>query len=147
MNKDERKGRFLLPAHQLKRLELITNIVGEKMGLLFEDINVKVREPNQVKARQIIIYVYRKLYPYKHDQLSLPSIGKYFDSSGANGPLDHSTVIHSLKKAQDYYTVEKDYRQLVDSVIADVSKRDTMRNLFKNYEYEKTTVYKYLLGI
>jgi len=69
--------------------ENIIDIVAEEMNLERDDILSSKREKKIVKARQVSMFLCRKLLKY-----SYPEIGKFF------GGKDHSTVIYSVKKIQ-----------------------------------------------
>jgi chromosomal replication initiator protein len=84
----------ILNTVQEKRIDNLTfeniiDIVADEMSLDREDILSSKREKEIVKARQVCMFLCRKLLKY-----SYPEIGKFF------GGKDHSTVIYSVKKIQ-----------------------------------------------
>ena len=70
-------------------VELIQEIVAAKYKLSVNDLKDKKKTQSIVLARQIAMYLCRKIL-----SLSLPAVGKKF------GGRDHSTVIHSCMKIE-----------------------------------------------
>jgi chromosomal replication initiator protein len=87
-------------------IDFIVKTVGEYMGIGLDKIKSGKRKREYVEARQISMYLTRKF-----TKLSLKEIGDHF------GGKDHSTVIHSIKTAEDRYSVEVDLKEKIDELI------------------------------
>jgi chromosomal replication initiator protein len=115
VNNDLKEKDFfsILNTVQEKRIENLTfdniiDIVADEMSLERDDILSSKREKEIVKARQVCMFLCRKLLKY-----SYPEIGKFF------GGKDHSTVIYSVKKIQKL----KEDSQFMKSLLKNLEQR------------------------
>lgn len=69
----------------------VLEVVAERTGISIEDIQMRSRKHEKVRARQIASYVYVRIFG-----VPLQIVGEYL------GGYDHSTVIHSVKAVEDY---------------------------------------------
>ena len=87
-------------------IESIQKVVASYFGLAPKDLRSKRRLKHVVEARQIAMYLAKKLTPF-----SLIDIGDKF------GGKDHSTVIHSIKKVEDRLTKDAYIQHVVDDLM------------------------------
>lgn len=100
-----RRGVTRKPA---KRIVLIAQVIVatcEFYGLSPEELASKNREGETVRARQIAMYVARKM-----TGRSYPEIGRQI------GGFDHSTVVHAYRKIEGLLETNPEVRTDVDSV-------------------------------
>lgn len=71
------------------------------------DIDIKSRKTEIVEARQITMYLSKKLL---NPKLSLTAIGKQI------GNKDHATVLHSNKTVIRVMTVDRNYRSNIEAI-------------------------------
>ncbi len=93
-------------------INLAIEAVKEITGVTFEQMNESgprgqiSRKTNKVEARRLVIVLVKD-----NSTLSLCQIGQVFRDQ------DHSTVIHALKKHDDYTYTDKKYNALYQSVL------------------------------
>ncbi len=80
-----------------KRVRLIKEFVAKYFAVSIDDLSSNKRNKNIVQARQIAMYLTRRL-----TGISFNNIGKYF------GNRDHSTVMYAIRKVKN--SVEKDVK-------------------------------------
>ncbi len=85
--------------------ETIVKVVAEWFGLKPSDVKSRRRSRNIVVPRQIAMYLMRKLTP-----MSLPDIGEFF------GGMDHSSVLHSVKKVEKLLETDGNIRKTVEEL-------------------------------
>ena len=83
-------------------LDSIKTIVAEEFDVTVEKINGKTRKRSVVMARQVSMFLAKKL-----TNKSLKAIGEHF------GGRDHSTVIYSCKAVQDLMDTDTDFNNSV----------------------------------
>ncbi len=86
-------------------IEEIQRIVCEYLGIDENTVRAKKRTKEAVRARQIAMYFCKKLTDH-----SLKTIGLHF------GGRDHSTVIHSINKVNDYLETDPQYRSTIEDL-------------------------------
>ena len=82
--------------------DLIISIVAETMDIRISELFSSKRHHNIVRARQIAMYLCRKLLKY-----SFPQIGSIF------GGKDHSTVIYACRKIEKLKREDRDMKELL----------------------------------
>ena len=85
---------------------VITALVASRFSIAPEELSGRDRHPERVKARQIAMFLCRKLLG-----LSYPAIGALFNGK------DHSTVIHAVKKINELQRSNSDTNKLVTELI------------------------------
>ncbi len=85
--------------------ELIQRMVAERYNVSITDLLGKRRTHNVALARQVAMYLCRKLTTY-----SYPEIGAYF------GGRDHSTVIHSYRTVEDRAAKDKELSEVLEGI-------------------------------
>ena len=86
-------------------IEDILKTVASKMGVKVSDIKSPKKNKNIALARQIAMYLSRKLTP-----ASFPDIGEKI------GHRDHSTVIYACKKVEKLLETDIKYNQLIEEI-------------------------------
>lgn len=79
--------------------DLINNLskyVATSYGISIDKLRSKCRKRKPKEARQVCMYMLRTC-----TNLTLESIGEYYGK-------DHTTVIHAVKKVQDYIDADRD---------------------------------------
>ncbi len=74
-------------------------MVCDHFNIEFDKLQSKSRLGDVVNARQIAMYLTKKF-----TKNSLKSIGSYY------GKRDHTTVIHSIQKVDDFLNTDEDYK-------------------------------------
>lgn len=82
----------------------IMEAVEEKTGVLRSHLYGKSRLTSIVTARQIFCYLCRK-----YTKLSMVDIGKMLGK-------DHSTIVHSVKKAKIYKEYDKEFQEKLKAI-------------------------------
>ena len=77
----------------------IQRMVCDHFNIEFDKLQSKSRLGDVVNARQIAMYLTKKF-----TKNSLKSIGSYY------GKRDHTTVIHSIQKVDDFLNTDEDYK-------------------------------------
>lgn len=90
------------------RPALIVEYVSERFGC---ELTAKSRKQEIVFARHVCMHLLKKF-----TRLSLKEIAQYF------GSLDHSTVIHGIRKLQDLIDTEETTKALVEQCENDIYK-------------------------
>lgn len=73
------------------------------------DLFIRTRKRNISEARHVCMYILRK-----HFNFSTIIIGKIF---GKNGKIfDHSTVSCAIKKIENLYNVDKNFKRFLDNI-------------------------------
>lgn len=90
--------------------ELITNIVAEQYGVTVENILSKRRTAEIVQARQVTMYLCRKLM-----DTSLSQIGSFL------GHRDHTTVIHGISSVESELKINDEMKTKVDVIIKKIN--------------------------
>ena len=85
--------------------ELIQRMVSERYNVSLTDLLGKRRTHNVALARQVAMFLCRKLTTY-----SYPEIGAYF------GGRDHSTVIHSYRSIEERITRDSELSVVVEEI-------------------------------
>ena len=85
--------------------ELIQRLVAERYNVSITDLLGKRRTHNVALARQVAMFLCRKLTTY-----SYPEIGAYF------GGRDHSTVIHSYRSVEERVGKDKDLSAVLEEI-------------------------------
>jgi chromosomal replication initiator protein len=87
-------------------VEAIIRVVGEQMQVKPNDIKGDRRQQGIARARQVAMYITRKI-----TNLSFPAIGEKF------GGKDHSTVINAEQRVEQLMGEEPEFRNLVESLM------------------------------
>jgi chromosomal replication initiator protein len=87
-------------------VEAIIRVVGEQMQVKPNDIKGDRRQQGIARARQVAMYITRKI-----TNLSFPAIGEKF------GGKDHSTVINAEQRVEQLMGDEPEFRNLVESLM------------------------------
>jgi chromosomal replication initiator protein len=86
-------------------VDAIIKVVGEAMQVKPSDIKGDRRQQGIARARQVSMYLTRKI-----TALSYPAIGEKF------GGKDHSTVINAEQRVEQLMADDADFRALVESL-------------------------------
>lgn len=86
-------------------IENIQNYVGEFFGIDSNKLRDKTRKQEIVEARQIAMYLSKKM-----TKSSLKTIGLHF------GGRDHSTVIHSISTVEDRLKTSSKHQQILKDI-------------------------------
>jgi hypothetical protein len=89
--------------HATKLLHIVLSSVSEVTTVQPKTIIEKTRDKEHVEARHISMALL-----YQHTNLTLKVIGKLF------GNRDHTTVLNSSIKAQDFNQYDKHFKQVYD---------------------------------
>jgi chromosomal replication initiator protein len=87
-------------------VETIIRVVGEQMQVKPQEIKGDRRQQNVARARQVAMYLTRKI-----TALSYPVIGERF------GGKDHSTVINAEQRIEQLMGEEPELRATVESLL------------------------------
>ena len=90
--------------------QLIVNIVAEHFSITADDITSKRRNSEFVQARQICMYLCRKLTAE-----SLQNIGK------ALGKKDHTTVIHGIEKMTEEIQYNEELKNRIEIIVKKIN--------------------------
>lgn len=90
-------------------IENIKSLVAKHYQLTVEELLSKSRKRKIVIARQVSMYIARKVTPH-----SLESIGKIF------GGKDHSTVVHSIRQVENQIGLDTYFRDEVNKLEKEV---------------------------
>ena len=90
--------------------QLIVNVVAEHFGITADDITSKRRNSEFVQARQICMYLCRKLTAE-----SLQNIGK------ALGKKDHTTVIHGIEKITEEIQYNEESKNRIEIIVKKIN--------------------------
>ena len=85
--------------------EYILKCVSEEFGVKLSDIKSRKRTKNVLVPRQVAMYLLRKF-----TALSFPEIGEFF------GGMDHTSVIHSVKKIENMLKTDPSLRKKVENL-------------------------------
>jgi chromosomal replication initiator protein len=85
-------------------LEMIQKLVADHYNIKVADLKAKNNSKAVAEPRQIAMYLAKNLTP-----ASLPEIGKGF------GGKHHSTVIHSIRKIENWRKTDPDFDRLINS--------------------------------
>ena len=105
---------------ELTKLKLVAETVAEYYKITVEDMrkedsknttNKGSRKHMYVEPRQISMYLIKD---YLKSPISLVSIGVFF------GGRDHSTVINAIQVTQDRIDVNRDFRDKIEYIKADI---------------------------
>jgi len=91
-------------------VETIIKIVAEAMQVKPQDIKGDRRQQNVARARQVAMYLTRRI-----TALSYPVIGEKF------GGKDHSTVINAEQRIEELMTEDPDLSKTVQSLFRRLS--------------------------
>lgn len=95
--------------------DYIKFIVLESMGLDTElDLTRRTRRKEYVEARRIVAYLVNSLCVGRIS--SLVGIADWFKIYNKNGYPDHTTIISYLKKVDDYYFTDIQFRDFIDTI-------------------------------
>ncbi len=89
----------------------ITNTILRHYKISMEELRSKSRKADLVEARQVICY-----FLYQRLDISLAKIGAII-------LRDHSTVLHSVKKVQEYIETYKHFRERLEKIEKDIDKK------------------------
>jgi chromosomal replication initiator protein len=95
-------------------VEEIIKIVGAKLNVKIADIKAHNKNKNFVLARQISMYLARKL-----TNLSFPDIGQKI------GGRDHSTVIYANKKIAQQLETNANTKKMVNDIEENIINRSS----------------------
>lgn len=95
----------VIPAHIKNRVALIQKIVCEEMNVSLGDVLSQRRTALPVMARQVGMYLAKKMTPY-----SLPEIGRRF------GGRDHTTVLHAVRRVTGKRADDPSVNELVSAL-------------------------------
>ncbi len=84
--------------------DLIMKEVAKYYNISADKLSSANRSREMVQPRQVAMYLVRHLTNY-----SLPEIGKVFER-------DHSTVLHSINKIEEYLTSTSDMKNIIDDL-------------------------------
>lgn len=98
--------------------EIIIQETANFHGLTPADLKGRGRTRNTATARQISMYLIRKL-----TNLTLDDIGKQYDGKTGQG-MDHSTVMSSIRKVEDRLKVDKEFSYTVRDIDANINSRE-----------------------
>ena len=105
------------------------------------DLPFKKGRKNQVKYRQIIQYLSKKLNNQipngSHEFLSLEKIGRYY-SEYTGIVYDHATVRHSVKKIQGFIESYENYSMEINNIIKIIKTLSVSKSL--SFSEEKLIV-------
>jgi len=99
------KGTFNSPRNANLSMDIIIRVVAEYYGLTPNDLKGKKKSQNIVNARQIAMYIGRKMTDY-----STTEIGQDF------GGRDHTTVMYSIKKVNDNLLRDPSLETTIDNI-------------------------------
>ena len=108
-----------------KALAIVAEVTNEKP----DDIKSKNRSRELVRARQFFVQL---VYSDKSTKKSLQKIATFL------GDRDHSTIINNRKSFDDFYEIEKDYKEMYDKIHKIYTDEYGMRELY--YWAEKTKI-------
>lgn len=91
-------------------LDIIMDVVCEKLSVSPQDINGKSRKRETVRARQIVMHL-----TLKHTSLPALRVGRLI------GGRDHSTVLHSCRKMEKEIKQDKELAALVCSIETEIN--------------------------
>ena len=92
-------------------ISLIKRAVSEYFQISIEDISSRKRTKEIAEARQIAMYLSRKM-----TKSSLPKIGEEF------GGRDHTTVMHACDKIKEWINQESSFKLTIDEIVQKLSK-------------------------
>lgn len=90
-----------------KDAEQIIERATEAIGIKYNDLKKRSRRPELVEGRMILAHV---LYSNYALGLNLTDVAKLV------GHTDHTTIIHLLKKLENFCSVYPDYKQKIEYV-------------------------------
>ena len=93
------------PKHSNLSMDIIIRVVAEYFGLTPNDLKGKKRTQNVVSARQLAMFIGRRITEY-----STTEIGQDF------GGRDHTTVMHSIKKIEDKLLTDTTLESTIDNL-------------------------------
>jgi len=99
------KNIFNSPRGVNMSMDNIIRVVAEHFGLTPNDLKGKKRSHNIVNARQIAMFIGRKMTDY-----SMTEIGQDF------GGRDHTTVMHSIKKIEENLITDSGLETTIDNL-------------------------------
>lgn len=99
---------FKAPVYKFIELEIISQVVLSHFKLTARDVQIISRKEEVVLARQLIMY-FGKMYTDK----TLTDIGRFMRPQK---PMDHTTVIHSIKVIKDYLETEHKYSAVINDL-------------------------------
>lgn len=88
--------------------DLILKEVGKYYSITTDKLSSSNRTKEMVQPRQVAMYLVRHLTNY-----SLPEIGKVFSR-------DHTTVLHSIHKIEEYLKTTDDMKNIIDDLIKNI---------------------------
>ena len=88
--------------------EIILQEVSNFYTIPVEKLRGSGRSRDMVQPRQVAMYLVRKLTDY-----SLPEIGKVFSR-------DHTTVLHSINKVEEYLKTTTEMENIIKTLIANI---------------------------
>ena len=88
--------------------DLILKEVGKYYSITTDKLSSSNRSKEMVQPRQVAMYLVRHLTNY-----SLPEIGKVFSR-------DHTTVLHSIHKIEEYLKTTDDMKNIIDDLIKNI---------------------------
>lgn len=118
---------------EFEKNELIELSMKNKPGLMYISWNVanyfgldsliviegKGRKKELTQPRQICYYVAHKIYGYTQKQ-----IADFFGGDTAQGTKNHSTILSGIRRTQNLMDTEKDYNELVNTIIDKIKDGD-----------------------
>jgi chromosomal replication initiation ATPase DnaA len=87
-----------------QKLESLVKLASNYVNMPYEAAFERTRKTENVTIRQASLMVY---FEIKDSYSSLEQIGNFFK-------LDHSSIIHNLKKAKGFYENELKFRQMIN---------------------------------
>jgi hypothetical protein len=102
----------------------IIKLVANHFGFEENFSKIITRKTEYIHAKHIAIYLIKKNYP----KMTLGSIGKYFNGIKGEG-LDHATVLHAIRKINNFIDVEKEVEK-------DVKFLENLIKLKKNTHFD-----------
>jgi len=103
------KNAFNSPRNANLSMDNIIRVVADYYGLTPNDLKGKKKSQNIVNARQIAMYIGRKLTDY-----STTEIGQDF------GGRDHTTVMHSIKKIDSNLILDQGLETTIENIIRSI---------------------------
>jgi chromosomal replication initiator protein len=94
------------PTPPRRSIAEIKVLVSERFGITADELASPARSPRIAQPRQLAMYLAREL-----TDESLPSIGRAF------GGRDHTTVLHSLRRAQRRIAEDRSYRLNAEALL------------------------------
>ncbi|MBR3767682.1 MAG: chromosomal replication initiator protein DnaA [Clostridia bacterium] len=94
-------------------VEKIFSTVSETYGVSLEDIKSSGRAQNISQARNVCMYVMKKVIP----NITLKEIGVHFKK-------DHSTVLHSVKRVETSIESDQIFKNTVNNIIREVKEKN-----------------------